>query len=922
MRTSKIVLLLAAMHLASPGLAHSQIGQTAVLQGSVTDASGSPMPGATVTVTSPAQIGGPRSTVTDANGQYRFPSLAPGSYRVQVELSGFKSYVRDNVRLELGQTIDANVQMEIGTVQESVTVTAESPVVDTMTSAAQKNLPKEVMELVPFTNRFGPGAMLLAPGVHPTNYTAYGSGGSSSNAYLVDGVDVSDPEGGTIWLFSNHNWIQEVQVIGLGADAEYGGFTGVASNSLFRSGSNRFSGLFETLWETDALTENNVSDELLAQNENLTPGTTDYVTDSTFQVGGPIKRDRAWFFASFQYYRPKTAPAGYPPPGTESDGGPVARLEKSPRFLFKPTLQLGANDKLTGFIEYDSYTVDGRRSSATVAPIATLHQDSPEFSWNGNYTKILGTSTVFDVKYSGFWGYYYLLPYAGYDLPGWFDVSEDLYSVNSYYYYNADRVRHQANATLTKFVSGTRGGDHNFKFGVEFERSYVKSEYGYPGEMYVFAEDGVPYGAYFYEGYLKDNVNNRTALYAQDQWQINKRLTINPGVRIDMHRGYNRDLHDTVFKTNPIAPRIGLAFDVMGDSKTVVRAHYGHYYDGAKSTYFDALGPNIAPIYYADVHPVTLRPLFTPEVAFPGVNRTIDDGLGHPRLKQFIVGVERELMPGWSVAVTGIWRDNDQFIDDVLQNGQFSTSTVRDPGAPARDDPPYPGLPPTNATVTAYRPLNDPLEWQYQITNPEFLFREYRGADIHLKRRFSNRWMFDLSWVISKIEGNIDNTGNFGNTIEANDPNRDPRTQPFREGRLGRDNTHIAKLMGVYQMPFGIQASSAFFYLTGGTFTRTVRQNVGQGQRPDLFIEPRGSQRYDNQVRWDIKLEKQFRFSDTGSLGVTFEGFNITNNSAVTSRTTRSANIGTTGVVSNANYFQPTGLVLPRRWRLGLVYRF
>lgn len=920
MRSRGVYLLLAAWLLAIPPNALAQIGQTASLQGSVTDASGSPIPGATVTVTSAALIGGPRSTSTDATGQYRFRSLAPGIYRMQVELQGFKSYVRDNVRLELGQTIDAHATLEIGAVEETVTVTGESPVVDMTTSAAQKNLPKEVLELIPFTNRFGPGAMLAAPGVNPNNYTAYGSGGSSSNAYMVDGVDVSDPEGGTIWLFANHNWIQEVQVIGLGANAEYGGFTGVASNSLFRSGSNRFSGLFETLWETDGLTDDNVSDEILAQNEDLTPGRTDYVTDSTFQVGGPIKRDRAWFFTSFQYFRPKTAPAGYPKEGSLIGGGPDARLERSPRLLFKPTLQLGPNDKITGFVEYDSYTVDGRRANATVAPIATLHQDSPEFSWNGNYTKILGSTSVFDVKYSGFWGYYYLLPYEGSDTPGWYDVAEDFYSVNSFYFYNADRVRHQANATLTKFAS-TAAGEHDFKFGVEFERSYVKSEYGYPGDMYIFADAGVPYGAYFYEGYLKDNVNNRTALFAQDQWKIARRLTINPGVRIDMHRGYNKDLGETVFKTNPVSPRIGIAYDVTGRGRTVIRAHYGHYYDGAKSTYYDALGPNIAPVFYADIHPVTLQPLFPPEVAFPGVNRTMDDDLKHPRLKQFIVGAEHELVPGWSLAVTGVWRDNDQFIDDVLQNGEFATRVVPDPGAPARTDPPFAGLPGTNATVTTYRPLNDPLEWQYQITNPDFLFRRYRGVDIHLKRRLANRFLVDMSWVISKITGNIDNTGSFGNTVEGNDPNRDPRTQPFREGRLSRDNTHILKASGAYLLPFGVQASGAFFYLTGNAFTRTVRVNVGQGQRPDLFIEPRGSQRYDDQTRLDVKVEKQFRLAD-GSIGVTFEGFNVTNNSAVTARTTRSANVSTTGVVTNANYFTPTGLVAPRRFRLGLVYRF
>ena len=186
---------------------------------------------------------------------------------------------------------------------------------------------------------------------------------------MVDGVDVSDPESGTVWLFSNHNWIQEVQVIGLGAAAEYGGFTGVASNSLFRSGSNVFHGLFETFYENDSLTGDNVSDELIEENEFLTPGGTEYITDTTIQVGGPIKRDKLWFFTSFQYYRPKTRPPSFPPTpppdGYSLSGiGPQTRLEKSPRFLFKPTVKIGQSDQLTGFFEADSYTVDGRNAGA------------------------------------------------------------------------------------------------------------------------------------------------------------------------------------------------------------------------------------------------------------------------------------------------------------------------------------------------------------------------------------------------------------------------------------------------------------------------------------------------------------------------------------------------------------------------------
>ena len=914
----KLLTLLAVAFLMVPSASIAQIGQTATLTGTVTDASGAVLPGVTVTATSDALIGGSRTAVTDENGVYRFPALPPGSYTVGAELSGFKPYSQEAVRLQLGQTITVDPKLEVGGFQDRVTVAGVAPVVDVKSSGAQKNLTEEVMENIPFTSRFGPGAMLLAPGVHPTNYSAYGSGQQSSNAYMIDGVDVSDPESGTIWVFANHNWIQEVQVVGLGANAEYGGFTGVASNSLFRSGSNAFRGLFETLYENDALTGKNVSQELLDQNEFLTPGGTEYVTDSTFQIGGPISRDKLWFFTSFQYYRPKTKPASYPPTppeGYTATGiGPQFRLEKSPRFLFKPTLKIGTGgDQLTGFFETDSYTVDGRGAGATtlgdiVATEATLHQDSPELAWNANFTKILSSSSVFDVKYSGYWGYYYLSPYNGDNTPGWYDVDQAYYAVNSYYFYNADRVRHQANATLTKFASGY-AGEHNLKFGAEFERSYVKSESGYPGGMYVLASFGVPYYAYLWDGYLKDNINNRFTAFAQDSWTVGARLTINPGVRFDRITGFNKHLDEQVFATNSISPRIGFAWDVQGNSKTVVKGHYGWFFDGAKSSYYDLLDPQIHPQYGAYIDE-RLRIVDGPYLLDPGTNRIMDQDIKHPRMRQAFIGVERELFTGLSVGVNGIWRKNDQFIDDVITTpiSQFRQSTLRDPGPDGESGTADDGT----ATVTLYNQITDPLDNEFLITNPD-AFRKYRGLEFTATKRMANRWLLQGSWVMSKAEGNYNNTSNAGNSAtEYNDPNTDARFQPFRTGRLQNDLTHIGKVLASYRAPLGIIASGAFFYTSGQTFTRTVRTARFNQGRSDVFIEPRGSQRYDDRPQLDFRLEKQFRFGVDRRIGVTFEGFNVLNDAAITARGTR----------SGSTYFEPRGVVPPRRFRVGAVYRF
>jgi hypothetical protein len=748
--------------------------------------------------------------------------------------------------------------------------------------------------------------MLLAPAVNPSTYSAYGSGGSSGNSYMVDGVNVSDPEGGTVWLFTNHNWMQEVQVIGLGAPAEYGNFTGVASNTLFRSGSNRSRGLFEFTFENDALTDDNVSDDVAAENPDLTPATTDYVVDFTAQIGGPIRHDKLWYFAGMQYYRPKTAPAGYPGPHTGSDG-PRARLESSPRFLFKPTGRFSDSSQWTGFIEYDAYTVDGRRASALVLPEATLHQQAPNLSWNGNYTKVLSSSMLFDAKYSGFWGYYDLTPYHGVDTPGWYDVVTNEHSHNAYYYEYNDRVRHEAKATLTRYASKF-AGQHNLKFGVEIERTHAKTESGYNGDKWIYAENGIPYFAYFGNAYVQDNKNSRMGVFAQDEWAIGSRLTLNPGVRFDAVRGRNVHLDETVLSTNSVGPRIGVALDAFGNGRTAIRGHFGYYYDGAKASYFRLVEPSTTPLMGAYINPVTLNPIGPLAVISPGGSATsVDDALSQPRLRQATIGIEHQLLRGISVGATAIFRDSDQFIDDVLSNGTFSTRDVADPGpdgiAGTSDDP--------NRLLKTYRQTNDPAANRFLITNPEEAYRTYRGVELTANRRWDDHWLMQASWVYSKTTSNLDNTSSQGNTEDYDDPNVDPRFQALRDGRPSLDNTNIGKVLGAYRARWGIIASGAFFFTSGDTFNRTVRFRLPQGNRT-LFAESRGIQRYETQRRLDIKVEKQFSVGTGRRLGLTVEAFNIFNDATVTGRVTR----------SGSTYLMPVEIVQARRWRLGGVYRF
>ncbi len=219
---------------------------------------------------------------------------------------------------------------------------------------------------------------------------------------MIDGVDVSDPRGGTQWLFANYNWFQEVQVVGLGAPAEYGGFTGVASNSLIRSGSNRFSGLFETLYQNKGMIGDNISDEVLAENPDLTSDKLDYDHghDVPDRRAAQARQDLVLHVLPVPTGR-RRSPSGYPPPGTRYGNRAEPRgRRQSPRFIFKPTIRLGQADQLTGFIEYDE--LHRRRRAApprTSRRKRRPKQTGPEIAWNANYTKVLSSSAVFDIRY-------------------------------------------------------------------------------------------------------------------------------------------------------------------------------------------------------------------------------------------------------------------------------------------------------------------------------------------------------------------------------------------------------------------------------------------------------------------------------------------------------------------------------------------
>ena len=414
-----------------------------------------------------------------------------------------------------------------------------------MSAVASTHITSDFLSSTPIAERFGQDALRLAPGVNPQNDSAYGSLGAWSNAYRLGDLDSSDPENGRAWVFPALNWIEEVRVVGPGAGAEHGGFTGAASDTLLRSGTNVFHGLAEALYRNGSLTATNVPADVVAANPDLSPAQTDIVSDNSVQIGGPLVRDALWFFAGAHFYYARLTPGGYPaevPPGvrTAAAGAP-SPSESSPRVLFRPTWKSSDRSTLSGFVHAERTLAQGRGAAPRVAPEATLEEHSGTIAWNGHFTRVLSSSTVIDAAYSGFHGTQNLEPYNGVT-PGWYDIAADYYSVNSYYSYDAGRDRQQVQGTVNRLT-----GAHDLSLGGVFNAGSAQTTYGYPGGRSIDAVSGVPLFVYLWDGSNKSDVTRTYAAYGQDSWRVRSNVTINAGARFERSSGTNTDANGTAY---------------------------------------------------------------------------------------------------------------------------------------------------------------------------------------------------------------------------------------------------------------------------------------------------------------------------------------------------------------------------------------
>jgi hypothetical protein len=880
----------------------AQIRESGAVQGQVLDKANAPLPGATVTATGSSLIGGPKIFITDARGFFRFPSLPIGSYAITAELAGFGKSAKEGVQIHPGLTLTIDFVLEESSISKEIEVVGQAPTIDiknsstgtvVMTSDLLLSLPSgknmmDVMNLAPGTDYFG----------------AFGTGYGSPNSYQIDGISVRSPGWGGSFVEPDFNIIKESSVQSFGLPAEYGEFTGVVFNTITKSGSNEFSGMAEVRHNAKNWNSQNIVD--VPTEKLLNPAAKDvkqlsnYLLDVGFQLGGPIIKDKLWFFGSAQYYKTRSYPVGTP----------VVPESNSPKVFGKLTFALSKSNTVNVTFNYDNERATNILSSMNYAPEVNLNNDFPGYFVIGTWTSILSPNTFADFKLGYNFKKQAQMPAAGRDISGHYDVVLGLYTQNySSFFYNAGSTL-DINAHLSHYVSDLLGS-HDIKFGVENQYSSPGQRGGYNGIDHSYYQDqnGLPYLKYQYASDWDFTHHfNVFIAFLQDSWSVSKRLTVNFGLRLDNY-WYNipNPGVGTILKDTEIAPRFGISYDLFGDRKNVLKFHYGHYFDSLYRTYFgsaetrrpDQVQMRWDGTQYVEFNRVVFRSQYS-----------TDPNIKAPYTQEIMAGYERELFKNASLGATFFYRKLIRAIGSVNTLGEYTQTTVVNPGPDGTigtsDD----------STINAWNQTN-PGQNFYLITNPrkglsqaitEDPKHSSLGFELVFNKRMSNRWQLMASYTYLRAKGNIERPPVFDLGM---DPNRFINSGGFNVRYAGQP--HYLKVQTNIILPLDISLGMNAFYISGHSYRPYFSTFLNQGN-VTIYAEPWGDNKVDPQRNIDLRIEKAVKIGNY-SVSVFGQIFNLLNGHETRWDYDVFGGYG-------ANYQKILAVIAPRSYQLGLRFMF
>ena len=880
------VLLWAAALLLSASAVSAQT--TGRIIGTVKDPQGAVLPGATVTVTSPA-LQGAQTQVTDQDGGFRFLSIPVGRYTVKVDLSGFRTTEQPDVQVGLDRTVDLQLTLQLTGVAETVNVTSISPTVDTTSTTIGVNANADLFERLPIRRdiysiaRIAPGATEDAVGP-----AVLGSTGAE-NQYIIEGLNTTGIERGERTKQLNFDFVDEIEVKTGGLNAEYGRMTGATINVITKSGGNTFSGSVFGFSEGGALQSDDST-------ESERPETTTTVTnldrrwDVGFSLGGYIVRDRLWFFGAYnpttsrtqsRVIRALTAPNS-PSVGSEIPTETTRHLSSA-----KVTYRMGNSQRLIGAMNADPSTRDGalfaisgpestwkaEQKTGALDPSLTYdatfgatfnlraivgrHAEKGEYSGAGKLIPLSLDQTVSPVLRSGGFG-------------GAFQDSEftrDIFKVDASKFFGSHELKAGVDwefqdSSIDRYAAG--GGMINYKLRTSGGTIYYRHRF-FANDLAPGFDIDVPTTWQPTIPLVAEPKTKNTSFYVQDSWRAGSNFTINAGIRWERQELGDRFDEVVLDLTDNWAPRIGAIWDFARNGRSKLFVNWGRFYEsipmdinirafGGESTCF---------CYNFDPNPMN----FLPDPAAParstllgGHATPVDPDLKGQYSDEWIVGTEYEVARNLSVSVKYVRRNLGRVIEDFLVPSEHQYF-IANPGV---------GLG-SEMSFYDYTPVGAPK-----------VKRLANNVEISARKRFSDGWQFVASYVWQRMEGNYD--GLFQNSTGQLDPNINSAFDYAdflinADGRLTNDRTNHFKFDGSYEFQKGVPGLNVG--LSSWYFSGTPLNAFGYSfayANWEYFLAPRGSVGR-GPSDWEANFNASYpiRFGDNRRANLILDVFNLFN---------------------------------------------
>ncbi len=914
------------------------------IYGSVTDESAAVLPGATITITG-ATIGA-RTVTTDAGGAFRFVGLDAGTYKLTAALSGFGTVSRE-VRVITGESLNLSFGLKVASVEETVVVTADTPVIDTKKTGTGTTVNREELAKIP--NSRDPWAVLRqVPGVlvdrlnqagtqsgQQSGYTGKGSSQQSS-MWVLDGVVITDPAAaGSSPSYFDFDSFEEVSVTTGGADVRVAS-GGVGINLVTKRGTNNFHGGFRGFFTHKDLQSSNLpsslrNDSRLCVARDAAANCTEYsdnadhadqISDYGFDLGGPILKDRLWFWGSYGKQDIRIRKFNQNPDKTLlKDFNAKVNWQASGSDMISILWFLGSKEKFgrpATLVGTSSEEAGHSRNQAGL-------YDSPFHGfWKAEWNHIFGQSLMANAKYSYYDQGFSLTPVGGRDQNEYQDRVNAI-ARGSSNFYGSNRPAHTVNADFNAFA-----GSHELKFGFGWRKWRVTSTNSPSGgqvrgindtrrgllalvqrEM-VFGYNGSYTDVYLADTYTRDRLTVTLGARFDHQTAVNSATNVSgnalyPEIMPDLSYAGDPDQKIT---WNDVSPRLGVTYALDAQRKTMLRGSFAIFADQLN-------GPDVG-----DINPIGAvgnrtygwndlngdrfvqrgevdlsRPdVLPPFLTQPSTVNQLDPDYKARRDMEAIAGIDRELLPNFSVSMNYTFRrtdrlpwarligvNNTDWVPCDASTGSGFTAPCQDAG-------------PANAAAL------DANSFGYILTNRPDVTRRYHGLEVTALKRLSNKWMARVAFSYNNW------TQHYKGQNGIQDPNPNLFDQYWNLTAGANEAVLDSKQNGgqlasyssasgtaywvggkwqlsaaaLYQLPFNIEVAGNLFARQG--YVRPINMTSNNILGLQVLAAEVGSERLPDVWNLDLRLAKNITVFKQLTAAITVDVFNAFNSDTVLRR--------------------------------------